>query len=63
MQRKTIKLINGKKPELARICGVSQRLVYNALHWENDTPAQALVRKRAYELGFVKKFDNKKRTK
>lgn len=55
-KRKAIKIVNGKKPELARICGVSLRTVYSALHWENDTPAQALVRKRAYELGFVKKF-------
>lgn len=58
-KRKAIKIINGKKPELARICGVSLRTVYSALHWENNTPAQDLVRKKAYELGFVKKFDKR----
>lgn len=58
-KRKAIKLKSGKKPELAKICGVSIRTVYSALHWENDTDAQELVRKKAYELGFVKKFSKK----
>lgn len=56
MQRKRIKLYKGKPKELARICGVSVRTVFSALAWENDTEAQNLVRKRAYELGFVKRF-------
>lgn len=58
-KRKAIKLKSGKKRELAKICGVSIRTVYSALHWENDTDAQELVRKKAYELGFVKKFSKK----
>ena len=56
MQRKRIKLYKGKPEELARICGVSIRTVFSALAWENDTEAQNLVRKRADELGFVKRF-------
>lgn len=57
MQRgKQIKLRLGKVAELAKICGVSQRTVYAALRWDNDTDIQNLVRKRAYELGFVKQF-------
>lgn len=58
-RRNAIKIINGKKPELAKACGVSLRTVYAALHWDNDTPAQDLVRKKAYELGLVKKFNKR----
>lgn len=58
-RRNTIKIINGKKTELAKACGVSLRTVYAALHWDNDTPAQDLVRKKAYELGLVKKFNKR----
>lgn len=61
MQRKRIKLYKGKPKELARICGVSERTVFSALAWDNDTEMQNLIRKRAYELGFVKRFTKKTR--
>lgn len=57
MQRgKPIKLRKGKVAELAKICGVCEKTVYSALRWENDTEMQNLIRKRAYDLQFVKQF-------
>lgn len=55
-KRKRIKLRYGKVTELARVCGVSDRTVTNALTWKRDTELLALIRKRAYELGFVRQF-------
>ncbi len=55
-KRKKIKLRRGKVGELAKICGVSERTVFLALRWDSDTDTQNLIRKRAYDLGFVKQF-------
>lgn len=35
---------------------MSGRTVTDALRWGNDTDTQNLVRKRAFDLGLVKKF-------
>ena len=54
--RKPIKLKKGSKKKLAAILGVSGLTVYNAMHWKCDSDTQNLVRQKAAELGFVKKF-------
>ncbi|MBF1490682.1 MAG: hypothetical protein HXN77_09315 [Prevotella pallens] len=54
--RKPIKLKKGSKKKLAAILGVSELTVYNAMHWKCDSDTQNLVRQKAAELGFVKKF-------
>ena len=55
-RRKKIKLRYGKVGELAKICGVSESTILRALRWETDSDTQNLIRKRAYDLGFVKRF-------
>lgn len=55
-KRKPIKIRKGTKKMLADACGVSLATVYNALHWDADTTEQNLVRERAKQLGFVRKF-------
>lgn len=51
-----IKLRHGKITELAKICGVSRQTVTRALNYEGDTDNGILIRRRAYEYGFVKQF-------
>lgn len=55
-KRKPIKLRMGCVKKLAESCGVSERTVCDALKWKNDTDAQNLVRKRAEDLGYIKRF-------
>lgn len=55
-KRKPIKLRRGGVKILAVSCNVSGRTVTDALRWGNDTDTQNLVRKRAFDLGLVKKF-------
>lgn len=55
-KRKKIKLRYGKVGELAKICGVSESTILRALRWDTDSDTQNLIRKRAYDLGFVKRF-------
>lgn len=55
-KRKPIKLQYGARKRLAEICGVSEAAVWNAMHWKADTPTQALIRKRAKELGLIRRF-------
>lgn len=55
-KKKKIKLRYGKTKELAKICGVSERTVLKAMCWDTDSDTQNLIRKRAYDLGFVKQF-------
>lgn len=55
-KKKPIKLRVGAIETLAKDCGVSKRTVNNALAWKSDTDTQNLVRKRAYELGLVRRF-------
>lgn len=55
-KKKRIKLRYGKTKELAKICGVSERTVLKAMCWDTDSDTQNLIRKRAYDLGFVKRF-------
>lgn len=56
MKRKKIKLKYGKVGELAKLCGVSPQKVSAALRWNSDNDNENLIRKRAYEYGFVKRF-------
>lgn len=55
-KRKPIILRRGKVGETARLLGVGRTTVQHALKWENDTDTQNLIRKKVYELGFVKQF-------
>lgn len=55
-KRKPIKVRLGCIMKLAEDCKVSVVTVRKALRWEADTDAQNLVRKRARELGYIKKF-------
>lgn len=54
--RKPIKLKKGCKRKLAKILGVSEPTIYNAMHWKCDSDVQNLVRQKAKELGFIKQF-------
>lgn len=54
--KKPIKLRHGKIKELARICGLSTKTVNRALNYMSDSDSGILVRRRAYEMGFVKMF-------
>lgn len=55
-RKKNIKLKYGKIPELARICGVSERTVQYALAWKSDNDTGCLIRQKAAQLGFIKRF-------
>lgn len=55
-KKKAIKLRYGKIKELANICGVSEKCVQRALNFESDTDNGFLIRRRAYEMGFVRMF-------
>lgn len=55
-RKKRIRLKYGKIPELAKICGCSVRTVKKALAWNTDSDTENLVRKRAEQLGFIKRF-------
>lgn len=55
-KRKPIKIRQGTKKMLADACGVSLVTVYKALHWDADSTEQNLVRERAKQLGFIKRF-------
>lgn len=55
-KKKAIKLRYGKITELANICGVSVKTVQRALAFESDSDNGFLIRRRAYELGFVRQF-------
>lgn len=55
-KKNNIKLRRGCQKKLASECGVGISTVRRALRWENDTDTQNLIRKRAYDLGYVKRF-------
>lgn len=55
-KKKTIKIKMGCKKKLAEACNVGTMTVYRALRWDADTDVQNLVRRRARELGYIKKF-------
>ena len=55
-RKKRIRLKYGKIPELAKICGYSIRTVKKALAWNSDNDTENLIRQRAEQLGFIKKF-------
>lgn len=55
-RKKHIKLKYGKIPELAKACGVSKRTVNLALAWNSDNDTENLIRAKAEQLGFIKRF-------
>lgn len=55
-KRKPIKLRIGYQRKLAEACGVGVATVKRALEWQADTDIQNLIRKRAYELGYVRRW-------
>lgn len=55
-KKRKIVLRYGKIKELADICGVSRDTVERALSYKTDCDNGILIRKRAYEYGFVKQF-------
>ncbi len=55
-KRKPIKVRYGDVKRLAIICKVSEFTVRKALRWDADTSLQELIRKRAGELGMIRKF-------
>ena len=55
-KRKRIKLRQGCQIKLAEDCGVGVATVRRALQWERDSDIQNLIRKRADELGYAKRW-------
>jgi hypothetical protein len=55
-KRKRIKLRQGCQIKLAEDCGVGVATVRRALQWELDSDIQNLIRKRAHELGYVRRW-------
>ena len=55
-KKKRIKLRQGYSTKLAQICGVSRSTVVRALGWNSDCDTENLIRKKAYDLGFVRQF-------
>lgn len=55
-KRKPLKLRSGCIKKLMSDCRVSKATVMRSLQWDSDTDLQNLVRKRAIELGYVKRF-------
>lgn len=55
-KKRAIKLQYGKVKELAIVCGVSEKSVQRALKYERDTANGSLIRRRAYEMGFIRMF-------
>lgn len=55
-KRKRIKLRRGCQIKLAEDCGVGVTTVRRALQWERDSDIQNLIRKRAHELGYVRRW-------
>lgn len=54
-RRKAIKVHRGDIKKLSAMCGVSERTVYNALHWNADTLNENKVRECANKY-FCKTF-------
>lgn len=55
-KRKPLKLRSGYVKKLMSDCRVSKATVIRSLKWDSDTDLQNLVRKRAIELGYIKRF-------
>lgn len=55
-KRKPIKLRAGCVKKLMADCRVGRSTVQRAMRWDSDSDLQNLVRKRAYELDYIKKF-------
>lgn len=55
-RKKRLRLKYGKIPLLAKLCGVSERTVNYALSYHSDNDTENLIRKRAEEYGFIKRF-------
>lgn len=55
-KRKPIKLRRGGVVMLARDCSVTEKTVRRALNWYTDSDTQNLIRKRASDLGLIRRF-------
>lgn len=55
-KRKPIKVRIGCINKIAEACGVGRATVWRALHWDADTDLQNLIRQKARELGYIKRF-------
>lgn len=55
-KRKPIKLRLGGIKLLAEDCSVTEKTVRRALNWYADTDTQNLIRKRASDLGLIRRF-------
>lgn len=55
-KKKPIKLRIGYQKKLAEDCGVGVATVKRALQYDADTDIQNLVRKRAKELGYIRRW-------
>ncbi len=55
-RRKPLKLRRGCQKKLAEECHVGLATVKRALNWDTDSDLQNLVRMRAKELGYIKRW-------
>lgn len=55
-KKNEIKLRHGYIKQLAKDCRVSRNTVTKALRWNADSDVENYVRKRAYDLGYVRQF-------
>lgn len=55
-RRKPMKLRRGCQKKLAEDCRVGTATVKRALNWDADSDLQNLVRKRAAELGYIRRW-------
>lgn len=53
-KRKPLKLLHGKRKALAEILGCSEMSVWRAMHYEVESQQSELIRKKAFEYGFVR---------
>lgn len=55
-KKKPIKLKRGYVQILAAVCKVSRNTVTKAMKWNADSDIENFIRKKAYELDYVRKF-------
>lgn len=55
-KKKRIILRRGYVEKLAAVCGVSRVTVSRALNWNSDNDTENLIRRKAVELDYIKRF-------
>ena len=55
-KKKRIILKRGYVERLANVCGVSTVTVSRALGWNSDNDTENNIRRKAYELDYIKRF-------